>query len=392
MKQKTILMPAYDFKPLLGGVANYGHELAVQFSRHARVHVVSRKLPGMQEFDRDLPYQVSRITAPHSALISYPLFARALRPLILQQAPDVVFCPTWLPDGAAGRWAIGARPIPYYVAAHGTEVFDNFASMQNGIRTVLTRGLKRAVFQQARRVFPVSDYTRRAVLAEGGGSESSIVTVNNGVNPGIFRKTPVTAEVRATYKPAAERILLTVTRLYPYKGVDRMLEALPAIVRACPNVKYLVVGTGPDLDRLRELARGLGLERQVSFLGAVSLSKIIELYNVADLFIMLSREALPDVEGFGLVFLEAAACGLPSMAGRSGGIPDAIDEGKSGWLVDPTNVEEIAGTTIGLLTTPDKLQRASEFCLSTAPQKTWERAANKILTEMFDAGPERSPR
>ncbi|HKH83059.1 MAG TPA: glycosyltransferase, partial [Gemmatimonadales bacterium] len=88
----------------------------------------------------------------------------------------------------------------------------------------------------------------------------------------------------------------------------------------------------------------------------------------------------------------AAACGLPSLAGRSGGIPDAIDEGKSGWLVDPTHVEQIAGTTIGLLKSPDKLQQASEFCLSTAPQKTWERAADKILTEMFETGPERNPR
>jgi phosphatidylinositol alpha-1,6-mannosyltransferase len=384
MKQKTILMPAYDFKPLLGGVANYGHELAIQFSKHAKVHVVSRKLPGMQEFDGDLPYQISRITAPHSALISYPLFARALAPLIQQQAPDVIFCPTWLPDGAAGRWAVGARPIPYFVAAHGTEVFDNFASVQNGVRTVLTRKLKKAVFQQARRVFPVSDYTRRAVLAEGGGNETSIVTVNNGVNPAIFKKLPVRLEDRTKYQPAGERILLTVTRLYPYKGVDRMLEALPAILRAVPNTKYLVAGTGPDQERLQQLAKGLGLERQVSFLGAVSLSKIVELYNVADLFVMLSREALPDVEGFGLVFLEAAACGLPSLAGRSGGIPDAIEEGRSGWLVDPSNVEDIATTTIGLLKSPDKLQQASEFCLSTAPQKTWERAADKILVEMFD--------
>jgi phosphatidylinositol alpha-1,6-mannosyltransferase len=384
MQEKSILIPVYDFKPLLGGVANYTHELAVQFSQRARVHVVSRKLPGMEEFDRDLPYQITRITVPHSTLISYPLFTRAVRGVIRQQRPDAMFCPTWLPDGAAGRRAIGEAPIPYFVAAHGTEVFDNFASLPNGVRTVLTRQLKKSVFREARKVFPVSDYTRQAVLAEGGGSEASVITVNNGVNPTLFRKVPVTAEGRARYQPQGERILLTVTRLYPYKGVDRMLESLPAISKAVPEVRYLVVGEGPDLPRLRDLTARLGLEDRVRFLGRLPLSEIVELYSLADLFVMLSRHDPPDVEGFGLVFLEAAACGLPSIGGRSGGIPDAIEEGKSGWLVNPCNTEEVAATIIDVLKSPETLQRASEFCLRTAPQKTWERAADRILGEMFD--------
>ena len=104
---------------------------------------------------------------------------------------------------------------------------------------------------------------------------------------------------------------------------------------------------------------------------------------MADLFVMLSREEPPDVEGFGLVFLEAAAFGLPSVGGRSGGIPDAIDEGKSGWLVDPCNIEAIATTIIDVLKSPEQLERASEVCLSTAPQKSWERAADRIWEELF---------
>lgn len=384
MAQETILMPAYDFKPLLGGVANYGHELAVQFSKRARVHVLSRKLTGMEEFDRDLPYTVTRIRTPASALLTFPLFARALRRLLRAQTPDAVFCPTWLPDGAACRWALGQAPIPYFVAAHGTEVFDDFASKRNSVRTVLTRQLKKNVFRQAEKVFPVSEYTRRAVLEEGGGDERRTITVNNGVNPAIFKRTAPQAEVVARYRPHGERILLTVTRLYRYKGVDRMLESLPAICRAVPGVKYLVVGAGPDRERLEALAARLGLQAQVSFLGSRPLSEIVELYNVADLFVMLSRDEPPDVEGFGLVFLEAAACGLPSVGGRSGGIPDAIEEGRSGWLVDPTSTQEIAATIIGLLKSPERLREASQFCLATAPQKTWERAAERILNEMFD--------
>jgi phosphatidyl-myo-inositol dimannoside synthase len=383
MKQKSILIPAYDFKPLLGGVANYGHELAVHFSKCARVHVVSRKLPGMEEFDRNLPYQVTRIRTPYSGLGSYPLFARAMREIIRRDPPDVIFCLMWFPDAAASRLAMKPAAIPYFVAAHGTEVFDDYSSLERRVKTVLLKRLRRRVFRGATKVFPVSHYTRRAILDEAPAHPANVITVNNGVNAGIFKRTAVPGSLEAKYRSPGERILLTVTRLYPYKGIDRMLESLPAISHEIPGIKYLIVGEGPDLPRLQQLTSRLGLDSTVRFLGRLEQSEIVQLYNVADLFVMLSREEPPDVEGFGLVFLEAAACGLPSVGGRSGGIPDAIDEGKTGWLVDPRNTGEIAATIIDLFKSPDKLQRASQLCLATAPEKSWEHAASTIFDEMF---------
>jgi phosphatidylinositol alpha-1,6-mannosyltransferase len=384
MNQKSILIPAYDFKPLLGGVANYGHELAVQFSKSARVHVVSRELPGMEEFDRNLPYELTRIRAPYSALGSYPLFARAMRRIIQRDPPDAIFCLMWFPDAAACRLAMKPSGIPYFVAAHGTEVFDDYSSLERGVRTLLLRRLRGRVFQEANKVFPVSHYTRGAILHQAPGHPERVITVNNGVNAGIFRTMPVPPALESKYRSPGEKILLTVTRLYPYKGVDRMLESLPAISQAIPGLKYLIVGEGPDRPRLQKLTATLGLDSRVQFLGRLELSEIVQLYNLADLFVMLSREEPPDVEGFGLVFLEAAACGLPSVGGRSGGIPDAIDEGTTGWLVDPRNTDEIAATMIDLFTTPGKLERASQRCLATAPQKSWERVAEGLLAEMFD--------
>ena len=121
----------------------------------------------------------------------------------------------------------------------------------------------------------------------------------------------------------------------------------------------------------------------MEFLGRKTVAEIVSLYNLADLFVLLSREEPPDVEGFGLVFLEAAACGLPSLGGRSGGIPEAIEEGRSGWLVDPGNTQAIAATIIDLLGSPERLRRASEYCLRTAPERTWERVAERIMEEMF---------
>ena len=277
MTLQRILIPAYDFKPLLGGVANYVHELAVQFSRRARVHVVSRKLPGMEEFDRDLPYEITRVRVPYSALFATPIFARTLRELIRREPPDAILCPMWLPDGAACRWALGKAPIPYFVSAHGTEVFKDFATVRNSVRTVLARGLKRRVFRQAEKVFPVSAYTGRAVLEETGADEDRVVVVHNGVNPAIFRQVTVSPADQARYRPNGERLLLTVTRLYPYKGVDRMLEALPAIAQAVPGVKYLVVGEGPDLPRLERLAARLALQDRVAFLGRRTVAEMVSL-------------------------------------------------------------------------------------------------------------------
>jgi phosphatidylinositol alpha-1,6-mannosyltransferase len=395
MTLPRILIPAYDFKPLLGGVANYVHELAVQFSRRARVHVVSRKLPGMEEFDRELPYAITRIRTPYSAVLAAPLFTRILRQVIRREPPDAILCPMWLPDGAASRWALGGARIPYFVSAHGTEVFKDFATIRNSVRTVLARGLKRRVFQQADKVFPVSAYTGGAVLEETGAARHRVVVVHNGVNPTIFKRTAVSPADEARYRPRGERLLLTVTRLYPYKGVDRMLEALPAIAQAVPNVRYLVVGEGPDLPRLQGLADRLGLRDRVSFLGRKPVEEIVSLYNLADLFVLLTREEPPDVEGFGLVFLEAAACGVPSVGGRSGGIPEAIEEGRTGWLVDPRDPPAIAASIIDLLGSPERLRRASEDCLRTAPERTWERAADRIWEEMFAgrrvAAPDASP-
>ena len=311
-------------------------------------------------------------------MFATPLFARTLREMIRREPPDAILCPMWLPDGAACRWALGGSSIPYFVSAHGTEVFQDFATWRNSVRTVLARGLKRRVFQQAEKVFPVSAYTGRAVLEETGADPDRVVVVHNGVNPAIFRKTTVSAAEEARYRPHGERLLLTVTRLYPYKGVDRVLEALPAIAQAVPGVQIpgRRRGSGPSTSAASGRPPGPGGSGVLP--GAEVVAEIVSLYNLADLFVLLTREEPPDVEGFGLVFLEAAACGLPSLGGRSGGIPEAIVEGQTGWLVDPGDPRAIAAGVIDLLGSPERLRRASEGCLRTAPERTWERVADRI--------------
>jgi phosphatidylinositol alpha-1,6-mannosyltransferase len=139
------------------------------------------------------------------------------------------------------------------------------------------------------------------------------------------------------------------------------------------------VGTGKDLPRLKKMADDLNINHCVSFLGVLSQQEIINLYNQADLFVLLSREEWPDVEGFGLVFLEASACGLPSLGGQSGGIPDAIDNNLSGWLVPPTDQNLIQNKLLELLSAPQKLQQASAYGKTMVLNRTWSHTTKKIM-------------
>jgi phosphatidyl-myo-inositol dimannoside synthase len=140
--------------------------------------------------------------------------------------------------------------------------------------------------------------------------------------------------------------VLTVGRLVERKGHDTMLRALPRVIRQVPNVVYLIVGSGPYESRLRSLARELELEDNVVFCGHVPDDELVAYYHACDVFAMISRELPGDTEGFGIVFMEAAACAKPTVGGRSGGVPDAIVDGETGFLVAPTAPEQVADAIV----------------------------------------------
>lgn len=380
MKHK-ILIPAYDFKPALGGVANYVHEIASAWSKMGHsITVLARKHPQSESFDSHAPYKVIRIQSPQTAIFSLIPFSFAIRKFVNFETPDFIFCPLWFPDAAATLLSRTVPKTPFFIAVHASEIFFSGNSLKHKLRGTLLQKLQYQVFEQAQKIFAVSHYTKSELLKLPGTKTEKISVANNGVNPELFYKKNFSTPIFNGLNLANKKILLTVTRLHPYKGVDAVIKTLPQVLLDVPDLHYLVVGEGPDRQRLESLTQSLGLSSYVSFLGALESSKIFELYNRSTLFVMLSREELPDVEGFGLVFLEAAACGLPSLGGHSGGIPDAIDDLRSGWLVNPNSTHDICQKLIHLLKAPDVLQKASQYCLQTAPQKTWLKTATDIMT------------
>jgi phosphatidyl-myo-inositol dimannoside synthase len=385
MPYQKILVPSFDFKPSLGGVAHYTHELltTLKNEHNFQIHVLARDLPESRTYDQSSGFSISRIKTSPIAALALPFWAWEIKKLIEKFKPDFIFCPLWFPDASATHLALkmSAHQAPYFVAAHAMELIESDKTIKLKLRKFLLAQLKKNTFDKSQKIFPVSHFTKKILQENLNISEKKIKVATNGINLQVYKnQTPTTQ--RFSQK---KKTLLTVSRLLPYKGVDFVLKALPSLIKQGFEIEYKVVGIGKDLPRLQSLARELGVDHCVSFLGALTQQEIIQLYCQADLFILLSRIEWPDVEGFGLVFLEAAACGLPSLGGDSGGIPDAIENGRSGWLVPPTNLDLIQEKLRDILSDSQKLQTASEYGLNMVLNRTWKNTAKNILEGIYEA-------
>jgi phosphatidyl-myo-inositol dimannoside synthase len=236
---------------------------------------------------------------------------------------------------------------PYLVWTHALEIMDEW------LRASIVPALLEADL-----VTTNSEFTS-AFVASCGVPESRIVKIRRGADAEHFRPGLDCRELAERLGVAGRPTLLTVARIVKanrYKGHDVVLRALAKVVRSVPDVAYVIVGEGDDLDYLDRLARECGVRENVVFAGRVSDEELPLLYNVCDAFIMCSREERTRrgilAEGFGLALLEASACGKPVIAGRSGGVPDAVQDGITGLLVNPVDSEEVAAAIVRVLREP----------------------------------------
>jgi phosphatidylinositol alpha-1,6-mannosyltransferase len=176
----------------------------------------------------------------------------------------------------------------------------------------------------------------------------------SGVDTALFRPGAGGADVRRRHGLVDRPVVVCVSRLVPRKGQDVLIRALPLVQQQVPDAALLVVGGGPAMPRLRVLVAELGLEQDVVLTGSVPWEELPAHYDAGDVFAMPCRDRLRglEVEGLGIVFLEASATGLPVVAGRSGGSPDAVQDGVTGHLVDGTSVREVAWRVGALLADP----------------------------------------
>jgi phosphatidylinositol alpha-1,6-mannosyltransferase len=218
------------------------------------------------------------------------------------------------------------------------------------------------------------------LVRDFGVPNRKIELVSNGVDLARFIPHARPDDLVARYGLQGRRVLLTISRLYARKGMDRVIESLPRVIQRFPDLVYLIVGEGTYRPTLEKLVADHGLGRHVVFAGAVPDYELTDHYSLGDVFIMANRE-MPDgeTEGFGLVFLEANACGLPVIAGRAGGSVDAVTDQVNGLVVDGDDTASIAAAIIRMFDDDPLRSRLRIAGADVARSSGWERRVEQFL-------------
>jgi phosphatidylinositol alpha-1,6-mannosyltransferase len=389
------LLLAYAFPPAAGGIARWMAEIARRYPAPGIV-VSTGQHPDAQEVDESLPCEVDRLPIPVRKLRGLQgllLWSRRVAQLARTHEARFIWCGDITPAGYPAKWTHERVGTPFGLLLHGADLLV----LQHRIhRSTMKRRSARALLGSAAVLVANSQWTRglcQSVLRELelDAMDGRVRTVPLGTDPAFFRPGLSTDAVRARYGLDGEgRWLLSVSRLAPEKGIDTVLRALARLTGSEADVRYAVVGTGEGRRDIEVLAAELGVADRVRLLGGVPDADLPALYNLADVYVGASRRTPHSVEGFGIAIAEAASSGRPVVAGRSGGIPEAVKNGETGLLVDPESPEEVADSVRQLLRDPGLSQRLGQAGRREIERYyNWDRVAADlaaIAAEMGAAG------
>ncbi|HEV7825725.1 MAG TPA: glycosyltransferase family 4 protein [Mycobacteriales bacterium] len=336
------LIVTNDFPPRPGGIQAFVHGLAVRQPAGSLV-VYAPAWRGAAAFDAAQPFEVVR--HPTSLMLPVPDVARRATDLVRTHGCDTVWFGAAAPLGLLAPALRRAGAERVVAQTHGHEV--GWAQLP-GARRMLRR-----IARGADVVTYLGEYTRRRLAAAVDGL-TDLRRLPPGVDTEVFRPDVDGTEVRARLGLGDRPVVVCVSRLVPRKGQDVLIRALPEIRRRVPGAALLLVSGGPDAPRLQRLAVHAGVADDVVFTGSVPWEELPRYFAAGDVFAMpcRTRRRGLDVEGLGIVYLEASATGLPVVAGDSGGAPDAVREGETGYVVDGRSVEQVADRVARLLADP----------------------------------------
>ncbi|MEV0133360.1 glycosyltransferase family 4 protein [Dactylosporangium sp. NPDC050688] len=368
----TTLLVTNDFPPRPGGIQQFVHNLAVR-QPAGSVVVYASTFRDAEKFDAEQPFEVVREAT--GMLLPTPGVARRAAELARAHGCDSVWFGAAAPLGLLAdglRRRAGVRRV--VALTHGHEV--GWAALP-GARTLLRR-----IGRGADVVTYLGEYTRTR-LARVLDGHTSLQRLAPGVDVDAYSPQVDRHLVRARHHLTDRPVVVCVSRLVPRKGQDVLIRALPLIQRAVPDAALLMVSGGPYRATLERLARETGVERDVVFTGSVSWAELPAHYAAGDVFAMpcRTRRRGLDVEGLGIVYLEASATGLPVVAGDSGGAPDAVREGETGFVVPGRDVPAVADRITTLL-----LDRALAARMGAAGRAwvesdwRWETQADRLRT------------
>jgi phosphatidylinositol alpha-1,6-mannosyltransferase len=341
-----VLLVTNDFPPRRGGIQSYLQELVGQLVAEGThtLTVYAPKWKGADDFDakaRVTGYSVVR--HPGTLMLPVPEVAGRMRRLIAHHGIDTVWFGAAAPLALLTPWARRAGAARVIASTHGHEVGWSMLPLA---RTALRR-----IGNDTDVVTFVSRYTRRR-FASAFGPGAALEHVPPGVDTDRFTPDPAArAELRARYRLGERPVVVCVSRLVPRKGQDMLIRALPMIRDRVDGAALVIVGGGPYRSSLHRLAQRYGVAEHVLITGGVPAAELPAHHALADVFAMpcRTRGAGLDVEGLGIVYLEASATGVPVVAGRSGGAPETICDGRTGVIVDGWDIGQIAAAVGDLL-------------------------------------------
>ena len=351
----TFLLTA-EFPPIQTGVARMMGEIAGRYPRSELLVSTGQHQDAVETDERFSGVLIDRMPLRSRSLKNLAgllLWARRVASLARLHKPRFMWCDSVRPAAYPARWARERTGTKYGVLVHGGDLLKELHRLHHN---PLVRGTAKALLGSAAAVVANSQWTREQalkVLRELGLDPLAerVKVVPLGTDPAQFRPGVDTREVRARYRLNGGPWMVTVARLEGYKGVDTGIRALARLREHGVEAQYAIVGTGRKRDAFKRLADELRVGDLVRFLGAVPDDDLPALYNVGAVYLGASRRADGTrVEGFGVALAEASACGLPVVAGRSGGLAEAVQEGETGIVVESEDVEAVAAALRRILT------------------------------------------
>ncbi|MCU7725686.1 glycosyltransferase family 4 protein [Actinoplanes sp. KI2] len=367
---RRTLLVTNDFPPRPGGIQQFVHNLAVRQPAGSLV-VYASTWKGAEKFDAEQPFEVVR--EPTGVLLPTPGVARRAAALAREHGCDRVWFGAAAPLGLLADGLRRTAGITRAVAlTHGHEI--GWAALPGA------RQLLRRIARGNDVVTYLGEY-QRTRLDRALHGLTDLQRLAPGVDVTAFHPGVDGSAVRAKHGLTDRPVIVCVSRLVPRKGQDMLIRALPAIRRRVPGAALLLVSGGPYRAKLQRLAREQGVESDVVFTGSVPWAELPAHYAAGDVYAMpcRTRAAGLDVEGLGIVYLEASATGLPVVGGDSGGAPDAVREGETGYVVGGRDVDALAARLTELLADPARAKAMGAAGRAWVEQEwRWEKQAERM--------------
>lgn len=362
----AILSPTINPK---AGYGNITKEYCDQLHRLGQSFVLFLPLSEKKVIDStDYPFEI-RFVLPEYIFRIYQPKARGYFKAIDVAEFDVVHSLFAFPYCLLAKRSAKKYKKPYIMGAQGT----------HGVRPLTyfpERIFLKSCYASAAAITVPSEYTKQKIC-EHAGVQYPITVIHNGVHFDRFQKEVDVLSIKNHYK--GKKILLTVGGLWGRKGHDLVLQALPSVLQKHPDTVYVIVGDGNSRENLENLATELGVRSAVDFVGRKSGEELVAYFKACDVYVHTPKVLDLKFEGFGIVYLEASACGRPIVATDAGGIRDAVIDGETGLIADDGDVQGIADRVLKLLENPELASTMGQAGLAYAKKNDWNSIAQQFI-------------